>query len=446
MLFSPWKIRVRKAVLRVLMSLASLVDVVLFDVLQLKSAAVLRWWLRPESLRRKAVGLSGVSEEKYHVSIEEMDKRLERSVEAVAAMDETKKLRCCGPNGGTLGIGFVTIRTLERRLVRQLVVDLLVTTRKAQNKVESPLVIVGPQRSGTTVLLELLGCDKESWRQLKTHETILPVETTSWRLIEIAHEWLAGTELVLDQVKHIHHERWDGPAECRAALENGVGAPYVLWYIFGATDSLDKWLPDDDLRFHNYRFYKEQLSVLSDSSRQVWLLKDPAHCFSLDALFAAFPKATVVWTHREPEKVAGSLCSLMRGIWAATLREDPSSSSSDGPPNYSAAVVEYLAIMLDRAVDYRVRHPEARIIDVAMDDIREDPMNVIDNIYAFANKPLSPQARAAMLDFLGRDATTSKKIQHSYHLTDFGLDLSTIRSRFQKYTNAPFFPLRHRSV
>mmetsp|Transcript_781 Transcript_781/g.2230 ORF Transcript_781/g.2230 Transcript_781/m.2230 type:complete len:451 (+) Transcript_781:25-1377(+) len=434
--FSAWKIGVKKVVLRVVMWLAGFVDVVVFDVLGVSGPSLLRWWLKPARLRAQAVRLAGCSEEKYHVATSEIDARLRRSVEAVASADET--LGGCGKKGGGLRVGLVAVRALERRLVRQLVVDLLVTASSSttgEDVVEDPLVIVGPQRSGTTVLLELLGKDTGTWRQLKTHEATLPLmlPQSPRALLDAGHEWLAGVEVVLDGVRHVHHERWDGPVECRTALENGVGAPYALWYIFGAAPDL--W-PQDQCQ-SDYLFYRTQLQSLSDGSRRRWLLKDPVHCLSLDALFAAFPKATVIWTHREPRKAAASLCSLCRGIWSATLREDRARGQ---PPTYDAAVVDYLGKMLDRAVDYRTRHPNARIIDVPNERLREDPLSVVHDVYAFAEATLSPQARAAMVSFLAEQMDAAGKRGHTYDLADFGLDPTAIDARFRKYTSAPFFP------
>ena len=438
-MFVAWKIEVKKVVLSVLIRVAWFVDFVLFDVIGLSGPWLLRRLLVPARLRRIAVRLSGVEEEKYHLSIEEMDRRLRRSVDAVASMGEESKLKGCGRHGRTLRLGLAAVRALERRLVRQLVVDLLVTLRKNDQMPEDPLVIVGPQRSGTTILFELLGLDSDNWRQLLTHEATLPIAKTkvSGALLDAGHEWLAGSELILDSVKHVHHERWDGPVECRAALENGVGAPHVLWYVFGATKSLDSYLLSDEDRFSDYEFYKKQLGALEQKKR--WLLKDPAHCFSLDALFKAFPKATVIWMHRSPEKSAPSLCSLMSGLWRGLLREEHFSSLE--PPNFHASVVEYLATMLDRATAYRAQHPNAKIIDVAQEDLREHPLKVIDRIYSECAQTMSPAARHNMIAFLDKENNKQKQHPHIYRLEDFGLQEGIIKQRFKNYINAPFFPV-----
>ena len=86
---------------------------------------------------------------------ERVQHEIERAADALAA-------RARG--GRDLRLGVVGVFVLERRLTRQLVADLHVTAaRAAEPRVDaapagSPLVIVGPPRSGTTLLLELLAC------------------------------------------------------------------------------------------------------------------------------------------------------------------------------------------------------------------------------------------------------------------------------------------------
>ena len=54
------------------------------------------------------------------------------------------------------------------------------------------------------------------------------------------------------------------------SFENGVGAPYGLWWIFGATRALDRWLADDAARRADYRFYAQQLQLLQVAEVMTW--------------------------------------------------------------------------------------------------------------------------------------------------------------------------------
>ena len=135
---------------------------------------------------------------------------------------------------GDLVVGLPAVAVLERRLTRALVADLRVTRAVALNgdlfttpPGEDALVITGPPRSGTTLLLELLACDEETWRPLTGPEALLPGAVDGDGAVLTSA--LAGQALAFQTTKNAHFEEVDGPTECRSLLEN-AGAPYVFWW------------------------------------------------------------------------------------------------------------------------------------------------------------------------------------------------------------------------
>ena len=56
--------------------------------------------------------------------------------------------------------------------------------------------------------------------------------------------------------------------------------------------------------------------------RNLWHLKTPVHMFALDALVEAYPDAKFLWSHRDPAKVLGSVCSLIQYVrsWSSDRR------------------------------------------------------------------------------------------------------------------------------
>lgn len=382
-LWASIRVWVAKTVLRFLIKFAPLFDWMLAPYLQV----ILERRCEPSRLRRAALRIAG-GEEVYHVPIATIDMRLRERVKEVSRVRIPTR-------EGTLRMGIVAIIALERRLIRQLVVDLQVTRQPAK-QIKNPIFIVGPPRSGTTLLLELLG---QEFRQLLTYEAI-----------GLNYSWLAGVQYAMDAVRHIHHERWDGPTECRTALENS-GAPYIFWYTFG--------VPFVGPTLEDYEFYSRQLGVLDADA--TWLLKDPAH--SLHELFTVFPDARVIMTHRHPSKVAASMCSLALNLWRLLLTLDVVEKGEI----WKDLVVEPLADMLDKNLDYRDLHPDAKIFDVHMDDLVSDPLAMVARIFHFLGR--QPPDYAPMQHFLH----TSKPGTHSYSLADFGLDQAYIEARFQRY-------------
>jgi len=206
----------------------------------------------------------------------------------------------------------------------------------------------------------------------------------------------------------------------------------VLWWVFGLTDRLDAWLDDDADRDGDYAFYKAQLDVVkwvSGGDARDWLLKDPAHLFSLPSLFRAFPNAKVVWLHREPAAAAASLCSLVSSLWTIVHRVD----GTTGPMRFRGRVVEYLGRMLDRGLAFRAAHPAADIHDLKMTDLVADPIANVREIYAFAGKDLSDATVAKMQAYLDANKRDGRAGHHKYDCRDFGLEKDAINARFAAY-------------
>ena len=102
----------------------------------------------------------------------------------------------------------------------------------------------------------------------------------------------------------------------------------------------------------------------------LWHLKTPVHVFALDALVEAYPNAKFMWSHRDPAKVMGSVCSLIRYVrsW---------SSDRDDPEELGAEQLDSWAEGIRRAMDFRKRVGDERFADVSFADLQADPVNTL---------------------------------------------------------------------
>ena len=108
------------------------------------------------------------------------------------------------------------------------------------------------------------------------------------------------------------------------------------------------WLMDCDMR-ETYTFHRRVLKLLQwHCPPDLWHLKTPVHMFALDALVEAYPGAKFMWSHRDPAKVMGSVCSLIRYVrsW---------SSDRDDPEELGAEQLDSWAEGVRRAMDFRKR-------------------------------------------------------------------------------------------
>ena len=85
------------------------------------------------------------------------------------------------------------------------------------------------------------------------------------------------------------------------------------------TPSFTGWqLENLDTLGRVYRLHRRMLQTFqhdagtdSDGAPRRWLLKSPGHLSTLAALFAEYPDARVIHTHRDPRRFIASLVSLL---------------------------------------------------------------------------------------------------------------------------------------
>lgn len=65
----------------------------------------------------------------------------------------------------------------------------------------------------------------------------------------------------------------------------------------------------------DFQLLKASLQVLAAGQESPrWVLKHPGNLFYIKAILEVFPDATIVWTHRDPVTVLGSMCSMAESL------------------------------------------------------------------------------------------------------------------------------------
>jgi hypothetical protein len=147
--------------------------------------------------------------------------------------------------------------------------------------------------------------------------------------------------------------------------------------------------------------------------------------FALDALVDAYPNAKFMWSHRDPAKVMGSVCSLIRYVrsW---------SSDRDDPEELGAEQLDSWAEAVSRAMDFRKRVGEDRFSDVAFADLQSDPVNTLRATYEALGLVFSDTA-AGSVEQWAAEHKPGTRGAHDYELADFGLTPDGVRERFAEY-------------
>ena len=314
----------------------------------------------------------------------------------------------------------------------------------ARERVVAPLFVTGLARTGTSLLHELL------WRD-STHRAPL-----AWEMMYPADAALAPASFAQRAEGERRPSGKDpAPAIARAAqeieLQNhalpatrtmhelGAELPNECIYLFAnefATDmftgfygipSYTMWLATHD-QTPFYTSHRRQLQVLQwRRPAQRWVMKAPSHMSHLRELFAAYPDARVVITHRDPLQVLGSLANLMASLrWTRSNHVD-----------YGALVGMMAfghAFLAERVMKERDSGtlPDAQILDVRYCDLVADPVGTVRRIGEWSGAPASVETLASVQRWI--DARPKDRHgAHEYSFADTGLDLATERARHAEY-------------
>jgi hypothetical protein len=158
-----------------------------------------------------------------------------------------------------------------------------------------------------------------------------------------------------------------------------------------------------------------------------FVLKTPAHLWTLGELFATYPDAGVIHTHRTlaRARVAAQPESRLRTL--ASDAVDPLELGREWAPR--------LAQGLALASAFRGSAPERerQVADVAYAELLADPLAVVARIYTRFELPFSAEARERMTAFLRANPADRHGV-HRYRLADFGLSEAEERRRVAAYT------------
>ena len=193
-------------------------------------------------------------------------------------------------------------------------------------EVEGPVFVIGLPRTGTTALSQLVAADPQ-FRSLRLWESSSPcpppesaTQHTDPRIAQ-TEEGLAMMYQMFPLMRTMHHEEATTPTECQDLL--GMSFRTVHFDGMSRVPSYMAWVVDSDMR-GTYRYHRRALRLLQwHCPPRLWHLKTPVHMFALDVLLEAYPDAKFLWSHRDPAKVLGSVCSLIHYIrsWSSE-RED----------------------------------------------------------------------------------------------------------------------------
>ncbi len=317
---------------------------------------------------------------------------------------------------GRLMTGQELLRSLRTRVALGREADV------ADRPVVAPVIVTGPARSGTTILFELLALDP-ALRAPLACEALHPLPRRPAGELGARRDWSeCEQELWADvqpEFAAIHELRSDLPVECVTLTLPSFAGPH--WLMIA---QLADWVPDVEIM---YDFHRRLLQVLQHGQpERTWLLKTPGHLMTMEALFATYPDAWIVQTHRDPAKTMPSTVSTTAMVqWMRT----------------DAVEAEPLAQAIEAAFTYALNHSVAlradprfgrRFVDVHFDQLLRDPVDALRRAYAGMDRELDA-AHAERIHAYLRDKPKGKFGVHHYAPEDWGFTAASLRAGLAPY-------------
>jgi hypothetical protein len=259
-------------------------------------------------------------------------------------------------------------------------------------RLERPVFIVGIPRSGNTFLHELLAADPEN-RAARVWEVMFPLAAgqagreSKQRYIRKAEARLWWFRRLAPRADAVYPMRALTPHECVS-----IHSYTFLSEEFISTCRIPKYedfLHSTDLT-PVYAWQKRFLQHLQlGTSAKRWVLKSPDHVHGLEALFAVFPDALLVQTHRNPMEVLKSSADLTQVLLRLYGR-------GEEPEETLAHEARVLAENTEHCMEFRDLRPELadRIVDIKYSDLIADPVAAVRPIYEQLGTVLEePQAQ-----------------------------------------------------
>ncbi len=289
-------------------------------------------------------------------------------------------------------------------------------------RIEAPVIVTGPARSGTSILFELLWLDP-TLRGPVGADVLHPFAAPGGRDAPSAVEMgECEQELWADvqpEFAALHELRSDLPVECVTLTVPCFCGPH--WAMVG---QLEGYLPDNAMM---YDFHRRVLQVMQHGQPAAsWLLKTPGHLATLEMVFATYPDAWIVQTHRDPAKTMPSTVSTTAMIqWLRTDAVDLDLLRTVIDATFSHALTHSIELRGSGAV------PD-RFVDVHFQDLLREPVETLRRAYATMERPFTDEHAERIRAYLA-EKPQGKFGKHRYEPEDWGFTAAGLRERLSTY-------------
>ena len=295
----------------------------------------------------------------------------------------------------------------------------------------SPIVITGVPRTGTTALHKIMAID-ERFQGLETWLLDAPMPRppmARWADYPQFHKTVAVLEnryRAAPGKRAAHNMVAEEVDECCLVMRQTFISN--LWNCGWTAPSYDAWwqCQSELPAYHHHRRCLQLIGMHEPEKR--WLLKNPGHLANLDLLFAVYPDAKVIRTHRDPAKAIPSLCSLLMKLHP--MMEDQSRYALRARIMLARETAKW-ADAVRKSDRVQESHAE-QIFDLRHTAFHRDPLGAIAQIYEFVGMDL-PQTTCSKMARRAEEKPELAMGVHRYDIAEFGMTENQVRDAFSDY-------------
>ena len=292
--------------------------------------------------------------------------------------------------------------------------------------VHRPVFILGMPRTGTTMVSYLMDADRANRSLLKweAYDITPPAAPCALRTDpRCLAEKLRDQQLIAANPKALatHFEAGDGPTECVHLLAQDFKS--LMFAVLSTTPTYHDWILSCDMS-SAFAHRKRALQILQSTNPGRWVLKMPSDALFIRTLFATFPDAKVIWTHRDPYAAFASSMSMRASSRPIFNKDAELSYMRERFPLQ-------LALHLARPLELSRERP-GDIYNVYYDDLVSDPLAQMKQIYAWLGDPWTAPAEAGMRAWLDENPQ-GRFGKHGYSLSQWGFTKQDLAPYFSDY-------------
>ncbi len=305
-----------------------------------------------------------------------------------------------------------------------------------------PVFIVGPPRTGTTILHHMFGALPE-FNTLSHWEMTNPPKQQSWLAKDLAITSAYFTFFILKQIMgkeflDFHPMSLMRPQECTFMLQNAGILPSIFT-AFPLSHAIDLYSVLDATAAYQYHKKHSQYILfnqkITTANNTRMIFKDPHHANFLTSINHVYPDAIFICTHRDPLQTVYSTCRLAYYLRKFTMNK---TYNQHNKKHFGAEMLQLINLLLQKwftfSSEIQKKQPD-RIINISQKELKQNPEAVFKNLYHTFDLQWQPQ-NLKILQKVSNNISKNEPKTSNDHLEDFGIEPEKIKNALAWYYQA----------